>query len=154
MNFKYPGRKQVDYEKGGFFSVLMGDQKIKVLKNLEKINNSVFVFDTTELKSFAFNESDADFQGKMKISDNKLLFEIKIPIQVNKYFESYKSLNEESLFCLKPGNLREQIFGYTMQMNNNPNERKENINGKQRGIDKSKPPNLQYWFSIKADTYE
>jgi hypothetical protein len=155
VNFKYPGRKQIDYEKGGFFRVLSGDQKIRVLRNLEKINDAVFVFDTTELKSFAFTESeDADFQGKMKIADNKLLFELKIPFQFNKYFESYNVLNEKSLFCLTHGSRRAPAFGFPMQTGNNPEEKKENIKGRQRESDLNSPQSLQYWFSIKTECNE
>lgn len=155
MNFNYPGKKQIDYEKGGFFRVLSGDQKIKVLRNLKKINDAVFVFNTTELQSFAFNESvDADFLGKIKITENKLFFELKIPIKFNKYFKSYNSLNERSLFCLTPGSRRELAFGIPMQMGNNPVAKKENIKGKQLGFERNEVQRFQYWFSIKADSYE
>jgi hypothetical protein len=156
MNFKYPGRKQINYEKGGFFRMLMGNQKIKVLRNMEKLNDAVFLFDTTELKSYAFTESeDADFQGEMRITDNKLLFELKIPFQFNKYYKSYPPLSDKSFFCLKPGSLRGQMFSFPSMMNNYSEGKKDNQRGRPGGFDKvESPQSLQYWFSIKTNNYE
>ena len=158
MNFTYPGTKQIDYNKAGFFQVLRGDQKIKVLRNLEPLNNAVCVIDTGELKSLFFTESeDADFQGKIRISDNKLFFEIKIPIQINNYFETFNSLNKQSMFCLTPGtNFAGRQFNTDLmdpfsKMNNNKNGKQEKKFGKPVGFDRGDPFNLQYWFSIKTD---
>lgn len=156
MIFYYPGTKKFDFSKGGFFMMLSGDQKIKALRNLEKLSNSVFVYDTTELKSFVFTDtSSSPIQGKMKISDNKLSFELKFPIQINKLFESYSPLDGNSLFCLQPGNFLNQMNFFPRQMNfQSPSGSFGNMNGKPKDLKKNDYSETQFWFMIKTNTNE
>jgi len=153
MLFYYPGTKKINYSKGGFFTMLTGDQKIKALRNLDKISNSVFVFDTTEFKSFAFKDtSNSPFQGKMNISDNKLSFELKFPIQINNFFESYSLLNRNSLFCLQPGSFLKQMNFFPGQMNfQSPSGGFGKISGKPKDLKENDFSETQFWFTINTN---
>ncbi len=153
MLFYYPGTKKINYSKGGFFTMLTGDQKIKALRNLDKISNSVLVFDTTDFKSYVFKDtSDSPFQGKMNISDNKLSFELKFPIQINNFFESYSLLNRNSLFCLQAGNLINQMNFFPRQMNfQTPSGGFGKMNGKPKDMKENDFYETQFWFTINTN---
>jgi hypothetical protein len=141
MDFTFPGTKHININKGGFFQALDETEKDTLLKNLQPLLNGVSVIDTSTLRSLVFTDSaNADFQGKMAISDNQLLFELKIPIQIAQYFSEFKSLDANSMFCLRPGTVRRF-------------ERMRGFRGR-GGFAENETDDFTQWFRIKANAYE
>jgi hypothetical protein len=98
MELKLPQTKRIEYYKGGFFAALTDKQKKIVFQAIDSLKQGVVVTDKKNNNSINFPEGMNDkFAGKIFSAHDTLSFEIKIPIAVNKVFDSYQPVTKNSI---------------------------------------------------------
>ncbi|MDP4191980.1 MAG: hypothetical protein Q8858_10475 [Bacteroidota bacterium] len=97
MDIFYSGERKFDFTKGNFFASLTEDQKVRAEKEIAKIDDGVIVIDKNDIQSKIFIKDDStSFSGQMRISENLLTFELKIPRNIHSYFTGYQDIKLNS----------------------------------------------------------
>ncbi|MGE5363260.1 MAG: hypothetical protein ACM3SM_03950 [Bacteroidota bacterium] len=87
--------KRIDNSKGGFFAELNTHQKSEFIKSMDSLKQGVVVYDRKNGVSENFLPGvNASFEGKIFIRLDALSLEMKIPVDINKYFQSYGMLDK------------------------------------------------------------
>lgn len=87
--------KRIDNSKGGFFAELDAHQKSKFMKSMDSLKQGVVVYDRKNGISENFLPgTSASFEGKIFIRLDALSLEMKIPVDINKYFQGYGALDK------------------------------------------------------------
>jgi len=106
LELHYPASQyaSVNQSRGGFWDALTDNQRERAMKELKELQNGILIVDKQGIDTRIFKRDSTDsFSAALNISKGMLSFEIRIPLNLTKYFSHFESLTQREKIALGVG---------------------------------------------------